>query len=38
MAVIRKLVAKPWIWAYLGALAVWLVTIIYNGGSEAAGF
>jgi ribose transport system permease protein len=37
MAVIRKLVAKPWIWAYLGALAVWLVTIIYNGGSGGGG-
>ncbi|MEM8916887.1 MAG: ABC transporter permease [Pseudomonadota bacterium] len=30
---VKALVAKPWIWAYLGAAGVWLATLVYNGGS-----
>ncbi|MCX5495441.1 ABC transporter permease [Kaistia dalseonensis] len=29
---IRRLVAKPWLWAYVAAAAVWLVTILFTGG------
>jgi ribose transport system permease protein len=32
MTALRKLAAKPWIWAYLGALAVWLATVLFNRG------
>jgi ribose transport system permease protein len=29
--------AKPWIWAYLAALIVWLVTVITTGGQATVG-
>jgi ribose transport system permease protein len=36
MALISRLVAKPWIWSFLGALAVWLAAISFTGGYGAA--
>jgi len=37
MSVLRALIAKPWIWSFVGALAVWLAAIIFTGGSGAGG-
>jgi ribose transport system permease protein len=37
MALISRLVAKPWIWSFLGALAVWLAAISFTGGYGAGG-
>lgn len=32
MTAVHRLVAKPWLWAYVGALAIWLATITFTGG------
>jgi ribose transport system permease protein len=32
---IRRVTAKPWIWAFLGAFLVWFSTIVYTGGTGA---
>jgi len=32
----RRLATKPWLWAYLGALAIWLATISFTEGRGAA--
>jgi ribose transport system permease protein len=32
MTAVQRLTAKPWLWAYVGALAVWLATITFTGG------
>src|SRR3954462_7541858 len=37
MALVRSLVAKPWIWSFVGALVVWLATIAFTGGYGAGG-
>jgi len=37
MAALRPLLAKPWIWSFLGALLVWLATIAFTGGYGAGG-
>jgi ribose transport system permease protein len=29
---IKRLFERPWIWSYLGAVAVWVVTLIVSGG------
>ena len=34
---LRRLAALPWIWSFLGALAVWLLAIAVAGGQGAAG-
>src|SRR5262245_24113009 len=34
---IKALAAKPWIWSFIGALLVWLATIIFTGGYGAGG-
>lgn len=31
-AFMRKIAAKPWLWAYVGALAIWLATIVFTEG------
>lgn len=28
----RRMLAKPWLWAYVAAVAVWIVTILFTGG------
>ena len=33
----RTLLAKPWLWSCLGALAVWLATIAFTGGHGGGG-
>src|SRR5690349_23325915 len=33
----RALLAKPWLWSYLGALAVWLAAIAFTGGHGGGG-
>lgn len=33
----RSVAAKPWIWAYVAAVAVWLATVIFTGGQAAGG-
>ena len=35
MPFIRQLLAKPWIWSYVGALIVWLAAIAYTQGYGA---
>jgi ribose transport system permease protein len=37
MARIARLLARPWMWSFLGALAVWLAAIIFTGGYGALG-
>src|SRR5689334_14714973 len=37
MASLRMLLAKPWIWSFVGAAAVWLSTIVFTGGYGAGG-
>src|SRR6478672_175064 len=37
MALVRSLVAKPWIWSFVGALLVWLGAIAFTGGYGAEG-
>lgn len=32
MTAVQRLTAKPWLWAYVGALAVWLATVAFTGG------
>jgi ribose transport system permease protein len=32
MQLVRNLLGQPWIWSYLGALSVWIVTVVYTGG------
>ena len=35
MTAAKTLLAKPWIWSFAGAFAVWLATIIFTGGVGA---
>jgi ribose transport system permease protein len=37
MTMVRALLAKPWIWSFLGALLVWLAAIAFTGGYGAGG-
>ncbi len=37
MTALARLLGRPWIWSFLGALAVWLAAIIFTGGYGAAG-
>lgn len=37
MTVLRTLLAKPWIWSFVAAGGVWLVTIAFTGGASAGG-
>src|SRR5882672_11027836 len=37
MASLRTLLAKPWIWSFLGALLVWLATVAFTGGYGGGG-
>lgn len=37
MTVIRPILAKPWIWSFVGAFGVWLVTILFTGGASTIG-
>ncbi|HEX4764816.1 MAG TPA: ABC transporter permease [Lichenihabitans sp.] len=32
-----KLLAQPWLWSFLGAIAVWIAAIVYTGGVGAGG-
>ena len=34
---LRRLLAKPWIWAYIAAVAVWLATVAMTGGQATVG-
>lgn len=34
-AFLRRLASRPWLWAYVAAIAVWLVTILFTGGRGA---
>jgi ribose transport system permease protein len=34
---VRTLLAKPWIWSFLGAFAVWVATIAFTGGHGGGG-
>lgn len=37
MTSLRLLLAKPWIWSFIGALLVWLATITFTGGYGGGG-
>ena len=37
MMVLRALLARPWIWSFIGALLVWLAAISFTGGYGAGG-
>lgn len=37
MSYVRALFAKPWIWAFVAAFGVWLVTILFTGGASTLG-
>lgn len=34
---LRLLIAKPWIWSFIGAFLVWLAAIVFTGGYGAGG-
>jgi ribose transport system permease protein len=37
MLLVTRLLAKPWIWSFLGAFVVWLGAIVFTGGYGAGG-
>ena len=37
MTAVRTLLARPWIWSFIGALIVWLAAILFTGGYGAGG-
>lgn len=37
MAVVSNWLSRPWIWSFIGALAVWLAAIVFTGGHGAGG-
>ena len=37
MTRVGALLARPWIWSYIGALAMWLIAIGFTGGQGAGG-
>lgn len=37
MTAVRDLFAKPWIWSFIAAFGVWLVTIMFTGGASTIG-
>src|SRR6202795_4812032 len=37
MRQITALAAKPWLWSFLGALVLWLITISFTGGHGGGG-
>jgi ribose transport system permease protein len=37
MSAIRMLLAKPWIWSFIAAAAVWVVTILFTAGASTIG-
>jgi len=37
MSALRTLFARPWIWAFIAAFAVWLATILFTGGASTLG-
>jgi ribose transport system permease protein len=37
MAQVKALLAKPWIWSFLGAFAVWAATVAFTGGHGGGG-
>lgn len=37
MTYVKMIASKPWIWSFLGALLVWLATIVFTGGVGAGG-
>jgi ribose transport system permease protein len=37
MEQVRTLLAKPWIWSFLGAFVVWAVTVAFTGGHGGGG-
>ncbi len=34
---LRRMFAKPWIWAYVAAVGAWLATVVFTGGQAASG-
>ncbi|MHB1110867.1 MAG: ABC transporter permease, partial [Devosia sp.] len=37
MTAVRRLFAKPWIWAFVATFGVWLATILFTGGASTLG-
>ncbi len=37
MSAVRRLFARPWIWAFVTAFGVWLATILFTGGASTLG-
>lgn len=37
MIALRTLTARPWIWSFAAAMAVWLATVLFTGGASAIG-
>ncbi|MFS8047451.1 ABC transporter permease [Rhizobium sp. BR 314] len=37
MIALRSLGRKPWIWSFLAAIIVWLVTVLFTGGASSIG-
>jgi ribose transport system permease protein len=34
---LRRILAKPWIWAYVAAVGAWLATVVFTSGQAASG-
>jgi len=37
MTALKRVFTKPWIWAFVAAFGVWLVTILFTGGASTLG-
>src|SRR6185312_8496307 len=37
MTMLARIIAKPWIWSFVGALVVWLAAIVFTRGYGAGG-
>ena len=37
MIALRALGRKPWIWSFIAAILVWIITVLFTGGASSIG-
>lgn len=37
MTALRALGRKPWIWSFVAAILVWIITVLFTGGASSIG-